>query len=206
MAALLPSAEVFIIIVRGLKSEKVTVEQELAIAHELGHLHLTLRGFPREKRIGNTSNKKQEAYVYFFGPLLEIMEHAVFYPWLKSKYEFDLYKVGNTRLATNFKEKILPGQSKNRYSEPAVMVHYIKWMTECDNKYWQERFYKVYSKNFNGYVEVLNNCVSIIKELTNGSPHPDSFIKKYRAVVDNIIPKLIIIEKESYPDFLCDHE
>lgn len=102
--------------------EKIGIKEEIDIAHELGHLSLLLLGLPPEKKV--TDRDRQKFYDTFFGPLRDLMEHAVYYPLIKTKYQIDLYQ--NERLAYFIKNQL---PNMNNESEPEkllLMLNYFK--------------------------------------------------------------------------------
>lgn len=68
------------IVLRELES---VLQQESLIAHELGHFWLESYEFPRRPSVSFKTEDEKERY-YCFDRLHEIMEHAIFYPWLKA--------------------------------------------------------------------------------------------------------------------------
>lgn len=194
VACLLPSDQMCRICLRHLDS--ITTEVELAIAHELGHLWLQFHRFPRKKMF--TDAIKQEAYRYCFGPLLDIMEHAVYYPWLRDNYNFDLYKVGNQRLVDFIKNEIPKRTIVSQADEISLMLNYIKFHVESNNLYWQEKLRKAYSKPvFLSLKEIAERPLPVIMELSADPINPHTFIETYRNVLE-----LMDIERSIWPSFL----
>ncbi|MBI4377895.1 MAG: hypothetical protein HY578_02235 [Nitrospinae bacterium] len=173
----------------------MTPEKELPVSHEMGHLWLTLHSFPRENR--NISDEQQKRYDSLFGPLLEVMEHAIFYPWLKNNYGIDLYRVGNQRLVDFLKNKFPNRKNESQGDQVSLILNYIKFKVESNSSYWQERFSRAYSKNkFIDLKLVGERVLPIIQELASKPPDPQYFIKKYREVLETMN-----IEQELWPDF-----
>lgn len=193
IACLIPTSKSFIICIKQLDS--ISDEEEKQIAHELGHLWLTFHDFPREKR-SNLSDKQQR-YDICFGPLLEIMEHAIFYPWLKTNYGIDLYKIGNQRLY-----EFLHGELPNRKIESEgdqipLIMNYLKFKIESDDSYWQERLSKAYSKvKFVNLKEIVERLLPIIQQVASKSPDSQCFITKFREALE-----IMNIKPEIWPDF-----
>src|SRR5574341_201025 len=80
------------------------LQQERSVAHELGHLWLGAKKFPRQGRF--KSDNEESAYRTCFGPLLEIMEHSIIYPWFNKAYNINLYEDGNGRLSRFLRDKL----------------------------------------------------------------------------------------------------
>jgi hypothetical protein len=170
-------------------------KEELTIAHELGHLWLQSHGLPRQGSF--KSEEEKEGYKYCFGPLLEIMEHAIFYPWLKTTYKIDLYKVGNKRLVDFLRNELPHRKTESKGDQVSLIMNYFKFKVESDNHYWQERIYKAYSKGeFVKLREKAEGSLPIIQELTGKTPDPQFFIEKYHKVLE-----ILNIKQEIWPDF-----
>lgn len=181
----------FIICLKSL--ERITHEEELSIAHELGHLWLLFCGFSPERMYGDDESERQEAYKQFLGPLRAIMEHTIFYPFLKSNYQIDLYKVGNKRLSAFIKGDI--HKLKSISDTASLILSYIKFGVESDDDYWKEKLSKIYSKpDYAGCKEKAEKLLPIIT--SNNTPTPKDFINKYRQVL-----KTLDIKQELWPDF-----
>ena len=121
--------------------------QEASIAHELGHFWLESQGFPRRPQGLFKTKDEEERYNICFYRLHEIMEHSIFYPWLKDNYNFDLYAIGTKRLV-EFLSNELPKLS-NEYSihkyqkqEIRLILNYLKYNTESDDRDLQDRLEK----------------------------------------------------------------
>ena len=108
----------FLIFLRQLSV--VTNKEELDIAHELGHMWLILCNYP-EKSIKKNFIQNESNTIFVI--LHNIMDHAIFYPFLKNQYKIDLYKIGNNRLSDFIKDQ-LPGM-KNILQAMIVRFYYI---------------------------------------------------------------------------------
>jgi hypothetical protein len=193
IACLIPTSKSFIICIKQLDS--ISDEEEKEIAHELCHLWLTFHGFPRERV--SDDPQQNEAYKQYVGPLHAIMEHAIFYPWLKNNYGIDLYRVGNQRLVDFLKNKFPNRKNESQRDQVSLFLNYIKFKVESDSSYWQERLSRAYSKNkFIDLKLVDERVLPIIQELTSKSLDPHYFIAKYREVLE-----IMDIKREISPDF-----
>lgn len=194
-ACFIPSADRFFIFLKRI--DNIKASEEYAIAHELGHLWLLLRGLPPEKM--TTDNVKQIAWDSFFSPLREIMEHAVYYPLLKSKYDIDLYQIGNERLVDFIKNQ-LPSLKKTTAEEITLLIlNYIKYAVESDSIYWLERLQNAYSRNKTGAKNIAENMLPIIKQIS-GTIDPQLFVRQYCQAVE-IIDKQFGIPANLWPVF-----
>lgn len=194
-ACLIPSNKRFIIII---ELGSIRSEDEIEIAHELGHLWLHLHNFPRERQyIIPDEQERQDRYNKLFGPLLEIMEHAIFYPWLKTIYKIDLYKVGKQRLVDFLRNELPNRKIESDGDRVSLTLNYLKFKVESDDLYWQERMHKAYTKGeFVKLREKAEGSLPIIQELATKTPDPQDFIGKYCDVL-----KACNIKREIWPDF-----
>lgn len=184
------SEQRFIICLKSL--ELITPENELSIAHELGHLWLLLHGFPKEGQYADA--ERQDAYERCCGPLRDIMEHAIFYPWLNDNYKIDLYKRENQRLV-DFIRNDLP----KRKDQISLILNYIKFKIQTDEKYWQDRLNKAYSRtDLTGLKDKGESVLPSIQELVSKPPNSQLFVAKYCDALN-----ALNIKREIWPDF-CD--
>ena len=176
--------------------------QEPIIAHELGHFWLESHGFPRRQQGPFKTKDEENRYDTCFRPLLEIMEHTIFYPWLKVNYSFDLYSTGNERLVNFLRNEISSlcnKYSANKYQGDKVtlILYYIKFHMEADNRYWQGRLENAYSKGM--LVEMRDTAqrvLPIIRSLANQEPDSKCFKEKYCEVL-----KTMRINEQLWPEF-----
>jgi hypothetical protein len=132
-----PFRDRFVIFLKRI--DTIGLKEEHDIAHELGHLWLLFLGLPSEKRSSDAD--RQARWDSFFSPLREIMEHAVYYPLMKDKYQIDLYKIGNERL-TDFITDQLPNIGNKSVPEKLLLIlNYIKYEVESDDHYWLDRLH-----------------------------------------------------------------
>ncbi|HHT9138606.1 MAG TPA: ImmA/IrrE family metallo-endopeptidase [Candidatus Wunengus sp. YC60] len=188
----------------ALKELDSLLAKEPDIAHELGHFWLESHGFPRRLQVPfKTKDEKERDY--YFARLHEIMEHAIIYPWLKDNYSFDLYIIGTNRLV-EFLRNELPKLS-NEYSiykyplqKVTLIIYYLKYDTESDDRGLQDRLEKAYSKST--LVEmryIAKRVLKIIRGLSNQEPDPKCFKEKYCEVL-----KTIGIDKQFWPEYMQD--
>lgn len=185
----------FIIFINKWNPSKMTREDGLAIAHELGHLWLSLHDFPREGKY--ESQDGQKIFETLAGPLVEVMEHAIFYPWLKNNYRIDLYELGKKRLVAFIRDDLPNRKIKSEADQVMLMLNYIKFKVETDDYYWQQRLDKSYSNSqFKDLKEMALRILPIIEELTNNAPNANDFIEKYRSILN-----IMNIKREIWPKF-----
>lgn len=198
-----PFEKQFIIFIKQL--DPITSKEEQDIAHELGHLWLFLFGLPPEMK---TSDKnRQEAYDTFYGPLREIMEHAVYYPLLKTEYEIDLYEIGNERLFGFIKDQ-LPNLKSNSVEEKLLLIlNYIKYVVESNSPYWQVILYTAYSKKASDVKVVADKLVTLTKELAGRLKDINNFISQYRKALEILMYHYHYgISKELWPKFIDEKQ
>jgi hypothetical protein len=185
----------FIILINVEQLSSITDKEELEIAHEFGHVWLSLYDFPRERQYNSTD--RQKMYDICFGPLFDLMQHAIFYPWLKTNYEIDLYKVGNQRLVSFLRNELPNLRIESEGDQVSLIMNYLKFKIESDDPYWQERLHKAYSKTpFKDLREIAEKALPIIQELISKSTDPQYFVEKYRKVLE-----AMNIKREIWPDF-----
>lgn len=187
-----------IIVVKQL--DPITDKEELAIAHELGHLWLLSHNFPRERQYdlsAEAEQERQERYDICFGPLLEIMEHAIFYPHLKADYKINLYEPGNERLV-DFIRKVLPNRKiQSDGDKISLILNYVKFKIESNENYWHEMLDRSYSRTeFLDFKGTGQKLLSIIQELARNPLDSQYFIAKYREILE-----VMDIEDKIWPDF-----
>lgn len=198
-ACFMPSRERFIVFVKHI--DTIGSDAEHAIAHELGHLWLFLLGLPPEKI--TTDRDRQEIWDTFFGPLREIMEHEVYYPLLKTKYQIDLYKIGNERLFDFIKSQFPSLKNKTAPEKLLLMLNYIKYNVESDNSYWQERLHKAYSKKAQDVKNVAECLLPIVQTLAS-TRDVQLFISQYRKVL-GILNAHFDVREELWPNFCAQN-
>lgn len=185
----------FIILINVEQLSSITDKEEQEIAHEFGHVWLSLHDFPRERQYNSTD--RQKMYDICFGPLLDLMEHAIFYPWLNTNYKINLYKVGNQRLVDFLHNELPNRRIESEGDQVSLIMYHLKFKIESDDPYWQGRLDKAYAKaTFVELKSVGEKLLSIIQELVSKSPAPQYFITKYREAL-----KVMKIEQEIWPDF-----
>lgn len=173
----------------------INPEKELSIAHELGHVRLRFYGFPDEETISDPV--KKEFFELFTGPLRDIMEHAIFYPWLKNDYNIDLYeKKGKPRIV-NFIKNDLPLVSvKSQDKVMLLMLNYVKHSVETNNTYWLERLRNVYEKKLIQSKELGERILQIMRQLSTATPDAKQYIDKYIDILN-----ILGIKRELWPQF-----
>ncbi len=176
----------------------ITKSEELDIAHELGHLWLFLCNFPKTKK---TNNKyKQDIYEVYLGPLYDIMEHSIFYPYIVNNYNTNLYEVGNNRLI-DFIKKQLPSLNNTSNEESLrLTLYYIKYVVESDNQHWLGKLHNAYSEKAPDSLRIAeDSLLPIIRELAN-EPNPEKLKGKYRAALE-VIEDNFDISRGLWPEF-----
>jgi hypothetical protein len=118
-----PFLDRFVIFLRRI--DDIGLKEEHDIAHELGHLWLVLLGLPSEKRSNDAT--RQTSWDTFFSPLRDIMEHAVYYPLVKDKYQIDLYRIGNERSADFITEQLPNLGTESAPEKLLLILNYIKY-------------------------------------------------------------------------------
>lgn len=189
-------------LVIALKELDSILTQEPTIAHELGHFWLESHGFPRKRDTFKTKDE-EERHTICFGRLLEIMEHAIFYPWLKVNYKFDLYRIGNERLVNFLKNNF--SSLRNRYltnkqqgDKVKLILNYVKFHVEADNYNVQKRQEDAYSEGV--LVEIRDTAqqtLSIICDLVNQEPDSKCFKERYCEVL-----RIMGISKQFWPEYM----
>ena len=177
--------------------------QEASIAHELGHFWLESHGFPRRPQGLFKTKDEEERYNICFYRLHEIMEHSIFYPWLKDNYSFDLYSIGNERLVNFLKNEISSLCDEYSTNKPEgrkvqLILYYLKFKVEADKRYWQDRLGKAYSKGM--LVEMRDTAqqvLPIIRSLSNQELDSKCFKEKYREVL-----RIMGIDKQFWPEYM----
>ena len=176
-----PFLDRFIIFLKRI--DKISLEEEHDIGHELGHLWLLSLGLPSEKRSSDVD--RQASWDTFFSPLRDIMEHAVYYPLMKGKYRIDLYKIGNERLV-NFITDQLPNIGNESEPEKLLLIlNYIKYKVESDDHYWLEKLHEVYSKKAIDVKYIADSLLPLVHELA-GAKEAQLFISQYRKVLETL--------------------
>jgi hypothetical protein len=180
-ACFIPFLDRFIIFLKRINM--ISLKEENNIAHELGHLWLLFLGLPSEKRSSNVD--RQASWDTFFSPLRDIMEHAVYYPLMKSRYQIDLYKIGNERLV-NFITDQLPNIGNESEPEKLLLIlNYIKYEVESDDHYWLEKFHEVYSKKAIDVNNIADSLLPLVQKLA-GAKDAQLFISQYRKVLETL--------------------
>lgn len=176
----------------------INAERELSIAHELGHMWLRLKDYPQEGAINDPY--KQEAYDKCCGPIFDIMQHAIIYPWLKETYGIDLYERGKNRLISYIGE--LPKkEAKTEANEFEHKLYYIKHNIESADVYWLGKLSNKYSKpKLSGCKQIAENVLSVIRQLGHCPLDADSFLKKYQEVL-----RVLNIKEDAWPS-ICQKQ
>jgi len=191
-----PFLDRFIIFLKHI--DKVGSKEQYDIAHELGHLWLLFLGLPSEKK--TTDRDRQESWDTFFSPLRDSMEHAVYYPLIKDKYQIDLYKIGNKRLA-DFIRRQLPNLKNESTPEKLLLtLNYIKYEVESDDRYWLERLHKAYSKEALDVINVGDCLLPLVQKLAS-TKDAQFFISQYRKVLE-ILNTHFGVPVELWPTFV----
>ncbi len=191
-----PFLDRFIIFLKHI--DEIGPKEQHDIAHELGHLWLLLLGLPSEKK--TTDRDRQANWDTFFSPLRDSMEHAVYYPLIKAKYQIDLYKIGNERLA-NFIADQLPNIGNESKPEKLFLIlNYIKYEVESDDHYWLERLHDVYSKKALDVIKVGDSLLPVIQKLAS-TRDAQLFILQYRKVLE-ILDVHFGVPVELWPTFV----
>ena len=186
-----------------LKELDSLLQQEITIAHELGHFWLESQGFPRWQQEPFKIKDEEDRYNICFRPLLEIMEHAIFYPWLNDNYSFDLYSIGNERMVNYLGEEL--SNLYNKYStnkhegdKITLILSYIKFNVEADNRYRKDRLEKAYSKGILAEIRhTAQQVLPIIRSLSNQEPDSKCFKEKYLEVLGTVG-----IDKQFWPEYM----
>jgi hypothetical protein len=195
-----PFLDRFIIFLKHI--DNINRREQLDIAHELGHLWLLLLGLPPEKK--STDRDRQASWDTFFSPLRDSMEHAVYYPLMKDKYQIDLYKIGNERLA-NFITDQLPDLGNESTPEKLLLIlNYIKYEVESDDHSWLERLREIYSKKASDVINVGDILLPLVQKLAR-TKDAQFFISQYRKVL-KILDTLLGVPVELWPTFITGEE
>jgi hypothetical protein len=193
-----PFQDRFVIFLKQL--DTIGSKEEADIAHELGHLWLLFLGLPSEKRSSDAD--KQARWDSFFSPLRDTMEHAVYYPLLKGKYQIDLYAIGNERLV-DFITNQLPGIGNESAPEKLLLIlNYIKYEVESDDQYWLQSLQKAYSKRAPDAMEIADNLLNLILELAD-TMDAQLLVSRYREVL-KILDTHFGIPEKLWPDFVTE--
>lgn len=197
-ACYLPGNERPIIFIRQLKP--VTRGTELDIAHELGHLWLESFEFPRFG-FCRTKEERKTFKTYRFAWLMEIMEHAIYYPKFKGEYGIDLYNIGNKRLE-EFLDRYLGRQASNSGREQiGLILYFIKYHVEANDGNLVNRLDAVYSERFVKIREKAEEALRIIQGLVGQEPDATNFKDKYHDVL-----RSLGVSEQHWPGFLHSHE
>jgi hypothetical protein len=190
-----PSEDRFIIFLNQI--DKIGSKEECDIAHELGHLWLLLLGLPSEKE--STNRDRQAAWDTFFGPLREIMEHAVYYSLIKNIYQINLYKIGTERLDHFIKSQLPSLKNESEPEKLLLLLNYIKYEVESDDHYALEGLHNAYSKKALDVKNVADILLPIVRELAS-MKDAQFFIVQYRKIL-KIIGTDFCIPENLWPNF-----
>ena len=191
-----PFKDRFIIFLKQI--DKIGGKEECDIAHELGHLWLLLLGLLSEKE--STNRDRQMAWDAFFEPLRGIMEHAVYYPLIKNKYQIALYKIGTQRLNDFIKSQLPNLKNESEPEKLLLLLNYIKYEVESDDHYALERLHNVYSKKALDVKNVADRLLPVIQELAS-TKDAQFFISQYQKVLE-FITGHFNIPTELWPSFV----
>jgi hypothetical protein len=172
------------------------LQQESGVAHELGHLWLEAKKFPRQGGFG--SEEQEQLYHGCFGPLLEIMEHSIIFPWLRKSYGINLYKDGNDRLARFLSDELLTLRADAETEIIKLTLYFFKYRTEADDARLQDQLDTVYSTKMPPDVmDRIRKALPIILSLSGKKPNKGEFVKEYRQVLTTLS-----IRPEIWPAFI----
>jgi hypothetical protein len=174
-----PFPDQFIIFLKRI--DKLDSKEQYDIAHELGHLWLLLSGLPSEKK--TTNEDKQASWDTFFSPLRDSMEHAVYYSLIKDKYQIDLYKIGNKRLADFITRQLPDLKNESTPEKLFLMLNYIKYEVESDDHYLLETLHKNYSIKALDIISIGDCLLPLVKKLASVKD-AQFFISQYRKVLE----------------------
>jgi hypothetical protein len=194
-ASFSPFRDRFIIFLKHI--DKIGSKEEYDIAHELGHLWLLLLGLPPEKK--TTDRYRQESWDTFFSPLRDSMEHAVYYPLIKNKYQIDLYKIGNKRLVDFIRSQLPNLKNESVPDKLLLMLNYIKYEVESDDHYWLEKLRRAYSKKALDVKNVADSLLPVVQKLAS-TKDAQFFISQYRKVL-KIVDTHFGVPAELWPNF-----
>lgn len=194
-ACFCPFEERYIIFLRHI--DKIGSAEEYAIAHELGHLWLLLLGLPSEKKTDDTD--RQARWDTIFSSLRDCMEHAVYYPLIKNKYQIDLYKTGNERLVDFIKSQLPDLKNESTEEKLFLILNYLKYEVESDNHYWLERLHEDYFKKALDVKKIADSLLPVVQKLAS-TKNAQLFISQYREVL-KIIDTHFDIPEEDWPIF-----
>jgi hypothetical protein len=194
-ACLNPFLDRFIIFIKRI--DKIGIKEQDDIAHELGHLWLLFLGLPSEKK--SSDGNRQASWETFFSPLRDTMEHAVYYPLIKDKYQIDLYKIGNERLSDFITNQLPTLGNESTPAKLLLVLNYIKYEVEADDPQRLESLHKAYSTKSPDVKNIADSVLLIVKELA-GTKNPKNFIAQYCAVL-RILDAHFGIPAEQWPYF-----
>ena len=192
-----PFRDRFIIFLKHI--DKIGREDEYDIAHELGHLWLLLLGLPPEMK--TTDKDRQVSWDTFFSPLRDSMEHAVYYPLIKDKYQIDLYKIGNERLVDFIRNQLPNLKNGSAPEKLLLMLNYIKYEVESDDHYWIERLHEAYSKKALDVKNVADSLLLPVVQKLARTKDAQFFISQYRKVLI-ILDTHFGVPAELWPTFV----
>ncbi len=193
-----PFLDRFIIFLKHI--DKIGSKEQYDIAHELGHLWMLLLGLPSEKK--TTDRDRQESWDTFFSPLRDSMEHAVYYPLIKDKYQIDLYKIGNKRLADFIRRQLPNLKNESTPEKLLLMLNYIKYEVESDDHYWLERLHQAYSKKAVDVITAGDSLLPLVQKLAS-TKDAQFFISQYRKVL-KILDTHFRVPVELWPTFVAE--
>jgi hypothetical protein len=178
--------------------DKIGSKEECDISHEIVHLWLLLLGLPSEKE--STNRDRQAAWDTFFGPLREIMEHAVYYPLIKNIYQINLYKIGTERLDHFIKSQLPSLKNESEPEKLLLLLNYIKYEVESDDHYALEGLHNAYSKKALDVKNVADILLPVVRKLAS-IKDAQFFIAQYRKIL-KIIGTNFCIPENLWPNFV----
>lgn len=190
-----PFLDRFIIFLKHI--DRIGLKEQDDIAHELSHLWLLFLGLPSEKK--SSDGCRQARWDTFFSPLRDFMEHAVYYPLMKDKYQINLYKIGNERLAIFITDQLPNSGNESTPEKLLLVLNYIKYEVEADAPYWIENLHNAYSKKAPDVKNIADSVMLIVKNLA-GTKDSQNFIAQYCAVL-KILDTHFGIPVEQWPNF-----
>jgi len=195
-ACLNPFLDRFVIFLK--KIDRIGLKEQDDTSHELGHLWLLFLGLPSEFK--SSDEVRQTRWDTFFSPLRDTMEHAVYYPLIKDKYQINLYKIGNKRLA-NFITDQLPNIGNESVPKKLLLIlNYIKYEVESNDNFLLKKLHEEYSERALDVIKVTENLLPLVQKLASRKD-AQFFISQYRKVLA-VLDSHFDIPEKIWPTFV----